>query len=111
MFQLVTAVLPQGFEHAVPVVIADAQRHEHRRVHETGDDVDNVELVDAFPTGDGLGTTQVEAVGEHGETTERRLLVFTEQVVTPRDDRFERTTAARAEKPEAIVEAVSNLMQ
>ena len=71
--------LPDGLDHAEPILLEAASDHQPGCVHEPADDACHLLLADA---GHRLGVCQAERRGEHAEQPQGSLLAGLEQVVT-----------------------------
>ena len=105
-------VLADGLEQAVAAALV-VDLHE-RLVDQPGDQLEHRVRVDQIVGAHGLGRLEREAAGEHREPAQHRALLVVEEVVTPRDRRFEGLLAghdglpAAGEQPEPVVERLGD---
>ena len=110
------AVLAQRLQQPVArrPVRAGLGEH-HRAVDQRGQQVEHVWRVERFEAAHRFGVDEREVAGEHREPLEQQALVIRQQVDAPRHRRQQclvalvPTAAARAQQPEAVVQARQDL--
>ena len=95
--QLLCRVLPDGLQEPVADLVAAALGHDEGLVDELADELEPVRVtVPGAPADDPDGGVDVEAVGEHRQRAQRRLLGTGQQVVAPIQRGAQRLLAGRS---------------
>ena len=103
-------ILPQRLEQPVPAGLARYHGRDERLLDEPRQQIEYVALFDDGVGHDDLRRLEAEVGGEHRQPHEHLPLGIGEEVVTPRDHRFERALA-RSQEPESVVEARRDLFE